>query len=279
MKIGVAADITDCTVAVTDLAMAVENAGLESLFFTQRTHFTVSRRELLEQEGHEMDANLLDPFVALGAASAVTSRIGLGTGACYVAVYDPLILAKQVATLDQISRGRFLFGVTPGWDELEIGNHGIDPALRWQVMREKMLALKALWTEPEAEFHGRFVDFEPVLLGLKPFQQPHPPILVGSHGPRGLARVAEYGDEWFPVLSGKLDLEGDMKELARLCRDSGRDPAPVTIFLWELDEEAVERCAQAGVSRCVVYVYPERRDDVDSFLERCADAARRFNRA
>lgn len=276
MKIGVDGELNDDTLPVSELASAVEDAGLDSLFVIQRTHLPVSRRDLLEQEGHEMDANLLDPFVALGAAAAVTSRIELGTGACYVAVYDPLILARQVATIDQISGGRFLFGITPGWDELEIRNHGVDPALRWRVTREKVLALKALWTEPEAEFHGRFVEFEPVLLGLKPVQEPHPPILVGSHGPRGLARAAEYGDEWFPVMSSNLDLEADMEELARLCRQAGRDPLPVTVFLWELDEEAVERCANAGVARCLIYLYPERRDAVDSFLERCAALASRF---
>lgn len=276
MRIGVDADVTDYTVPITEFARAVEDAGLESLFLTQRTHLTASRRDLLAQPGHKMDADLLDPFVTLGAAAAVTSRIKIGTGACYVAIYDPIILARQVATLDQISGGRFLFGITPGWDELEIQNHGVDPALRWRVMREKVLALKGLWTEQESEFHGRFVDFDPVWLGLKPAQQPHPPILIGSHGSRGIRRVAEYGDEWFPVLTDGLDLEGDMQELARLCREAGRDPAPVTVFLWEFDEEAIERCAKAGVARCVIYVFPERRDDVDWFLERCARQARRF---
>jgi probable F420-dependent oxidoreductase len=219
--------------------------------------------------------DIFDPFVALGAAAAVTRQLNLGTGACYPAVYDPILLAKQGATLDQISQGRFLFGVTAGWDDLLFRNHGIDPALRWQVMREKVLAVKALWTEPEAEFHGRFVSFEPVVR-MQPFQSPHPPVLVGSHGIAGLRRVAEYGDEWFPVLTPELNLEQDMRQLAHLCSDAGREPARVTVVIGEPDQAVMQRCAQAGVHRCAVMLTPRQRAEVDSTLERCAKVAPLF---
>jgi len=223
-----------------------------------------------------MDANLLDPFVALGAAAAVTSRIKLGTGACYAALYDPIILAKQVATLDHLSSGRFLFGITPGWLEEEVRNHGVDPAQRWQVMREKVLTMKAIWTQEEAEFHGRFFDFAPIRTGLKPLQQPHPPILVGSNGPRGRARAVEYGDEWFPVVSHKVDLPAALEELRQSCETAGRRAIPVTAFLWELDEALLQRCAELGVGRCVVYLYPTRLDLVEDFLDRCTTLSSRL---
>jgi probable F420-dependent oxidoreductase len=276
MQFGIDVDQTDYGVRITDLARAVEGAGLESLFMTQRTHVPASRRDIAEQIGHEMDTSQLDPFVSLGAAAAVTSRIKLGTGSCLAALYDPIILAKQVATLDVISQGRFLFGITPGWFEEEMRNHGLDPAFRWKVIREKVLAMKALWTEDGAQFHGRFVNIDPVVLGLKPVQKPHPPILVGSMGPHGVARTVEYGDEWMPAVSPSVDLESNMKCLDRACRDAGRPGMPVTAFLWELNEPLIEQCAQLGVARCIVYLYPLRMDVVQPFLERLMHIAERF---
>jgi probable F420-dependent oxidoreductase len=213
----------------------------------------------------------------LGAAAAVTSHLKLGTGACYAALYDPIILAKQVSTLDQISSGRFIFGITPGWLEEEVRNHGVEPGLRWQVMREKVLAMKAIWTEEKAEYHGRFVDFAPIHVSLRPLQRPHPPILVGSNGLKGVARAVEYGDEWFPIMSPKLDLAGHMKELQRRCEVAGRkNTIKVTAYLWALDEPLLERCAEHGVSRSIIYLYPETQDVVRPFLERCAHLAARF---
>jgi probable F420-dependent oxidoreductase len=278
MKLGVCLDLTDRTVPVVDIARAAETAGLESLVQTQRIHLPESRAGLLQEAGHEMDANLLDPFVALAAAAAVTSRIKIGTGGCYAALYDPLILAKQVATLDQISGGRFLFGITPGWLEEEIANHGVQPRLRWRVLREKVLAMKRLWTEDIAEFHGEFVDFAPVRVGLRPVQQPHPPILVGSNGRNGVARALEYGDEWFPVVGSQNigDLAGLMEHLADGCRGAGRTTLPVTAFVWELNAELLDRCADSGISRCVVYLYPDSRGAVDQFLETAARLATRL---
>lgn len=277
MRFGIGADVTDRTVPVTELARAVEDVGLEHLLLSQRIHLPTSEASLLDEPNHEMDANLLDPFVALTAAAVATSRILIGTGACYAALYDPITLAKQVATIDHISGGRFLFGVTPGWLESEVANHGIDPAMRWDVMREKVLAMRELWTGQDVGYGGRFVHFEPVRVGLRPLQKPYPPILVGSHGPRGMRHTVEYGDEWYPIVGPTTDLAVDLKRLAEMCLAAGREPVPVTAgALWTANEEVVERCAALGVRRISIYVYPTSRAVLDESLERIAALAARY---
>jgi probable F420-dependent oxidoreductase len=278
VKIGIDVEVYPQSISVAEVARRVEDAGLESLFFVERTHLTVSRRGVLQVPGHGRDNEMFDSFVALGAAAAVTSRLKIGTGACYVPVYDPIILARQVATVDQMCEGRFLFGVTPAWDEAMIRNHGIEPSRRWQVMREKVLAMKVLWTQNEAEFHGRFVNFDPVLVGLKPVQLPHPPILVGCHGESGLRRVVEYGDEWFPIYDSVASLSDEVTQLARLCEGAGREAVPVTVFMWTPDVDALERCAEAGVSRCVIGHLLTDVDSLDSFLHHCTSLVDRFQR-
>jgi len=256
MKIGACCDLTDTTVPVAEVARALEDAGLESFTVTQRIHVPASRADLLAEPGHEMDANGLDPFVSLTTAAAATSRIKIGTAAVYPALLDPIVLAKQVASLDVVSGGRFLFGITPGWLEEEIAAHGVDPPTRWKVMREKVLAMKELWTADVASFDGEFVHLPPVKVGLRPLQKPHPPILVGSNGPHGLARALEYGDEWFPMVS--------LESL-----DAMPQPLPIktTGFTWGLDAELARRCEQMGFERLLFYLYPDSRGALDSWLE------------
>lgn len=275
MKLGIVAFVTDRGLGICDLASQVEDAGLESLFLCQNTHVPVSGAVLLEEELHARDHRLLDPFVALGAAAAVTTRIRLGTGICVAPVYDPVILAMQVSTLDQLSSGRFLFGIGIGHDDT-VENHGVRPELRYRILYEKVLAMKALWTDDNAEFHGEFVDFAPILTGLKPRQEPHPPILIGSQGNRGIAHTVEYGDAWMPIVYPELDFGAQMQELERLCHAADRPTAPVTAALVEIDELLMERCAELGVERCVVVVHAENKDDLPEFLERYAPLADRF---
>jgi len=153
MKLGVVASVTDRSLGICDLAKQVEGAGLESLFLTQNTHVPASGAGLLEDEYHRSDHHLLDPFVALGAAAAVTTRINLETGICVALLYDPIVLAMQVSTLDQLSSGRFLFGIGVGHEDT-VQNHGVRPDLRHRVLREKVLAMKAIWAGNNAEFHG-----------------------------------------------------------------------------------------------------------------------------
>lgn len=169
----------DRGLGICDMASQIEDAGLESLFLVQNTHVPVSGTALLDVEHHERDHHFLDPFVALGAAAAVTTRIRPGTGICVAAIYDPVILAMQVSTIDQLSAGRLVFGIGVGHEDT-VENHGVSPGLRGRVMREKVLAMKALRAAEDAEFHGEFVSFAPILTGLRPVQQPHPPILIGG---------------------------------------------------------------------------------------------------
>ena len=270
MEIGVITDVTEYTAPITDLARAVEDAGLESLFITQHTHVPASRTDLRDDEFHRADRHLLDPFVTLGAAGAVTSRIKLGTGICLVAQYDPIILAKQVATLDYVSRGRFLFGVGAGWLEEEMRNHGLEPRLRWRILRERVLAMKRIWTEDEAAFHGDFVNFDAIWMWPKPIQKPHPPVLIAGSGPRALDRVVEFGDGWIPLVGSPEDIEPQIAELAALGRAAGRAPLPVTATLLEIDEPLIRRCGDVGVGRCIIWLPAAPLDAIQPLLERCA---------
>ncbi len=275
MKLGVGAFATDRGLGICDMARRIEDAGLESLFLVQNTHVPVRGAALLDEEHHERDHHLLDPFVALGAAAAVTSRIRLGTGICVAPIYDPVILAMQVSTLDQLSSGRFLFGIGLGHDDT-VENHGVTPGLRAQVMRENVLAMKALWAAEDAEFHGEFVDFAPVLTGLRPLQEPHPPILIGRQGTSGIADTVQYADGWMPIVYRELDLAARLQELARCCHAAGRAVAPVTACLFEIDELLMAHCADLGVDRCLVVFHAEDKDMFPAFLERCSALAGRF---
>ncbi len=274
VALGVTVWLTDRSVAVTDLARAVERAGLESLFLTSHTHVPASRRDILA-DGDREDARLLDQFTALGAAAAVTSRLRLGTCVCIVPQHDPIVLAKQVATIDHVSGGRFVFGVGAGWVVEELRNHGVDPRLRWRLMREQVLAMQAIWTHDEAEFHGEHVDFDPICSWPKPVQAPHPPVLVGVMGPSGLRGVVEYGDAWMPVVDELAPFEAGLRRLRQLAAEAGREEPAVTACFFELDERLLARCAELGVTRFVVRAPASDLTALESFLERYSAMAGR----
>jgi probable F420-dependent oxidoreductase len=278
MKFGVMMFATDYSIGPVELARAAEEHGFESLFLPEHTHIPASRRspwpggaELPQEYWHA-----LDPFVALSAAAAVTSRIKLGTGICLVIERDPIVLAKEVASLDFISGGRFLFGIGGGWNLEEMENHGTDPNTRWKVLRERIAAMKQIWAHDAAEYHGTFVNFDPIWSWPKPVQQPHPPIIVGGSGPRVLQRVVAYGDEWMPNRVPLDQLPGRIAELQQLATAAGRGPLPVTWFGARPDREAIERLERAGVSRCVFGMPSAGADVVLPLLRRCADAAAAF---
>jgi probable F420-dependent oxidoreductase len=266
MELGVLVAPTDLSAAITDVARAVEQAGLESLFLVEHTHVPVSRRDLLVGLQSELP-RILDQFTALGAAAAVTSRLKLGTAMCIPAQHDPITLAKQVTTVDHLSGGRVLFGVAAGWLEEELRNHGVQPRLRWRVMREKVLAMRAIWAREEAEFHGQFVDFDPILSWPKPVRGPQLPVLVGGGGPLSLRAAAEYGDGWMPEIEEPADFEAQLAEVRRLCAEAGRPALEVTAFAWEPDERLLARCAELGVRRFTVWAPIQDLDTLAAFLD------------
>jgi probable F420-dependent oxidoreductase len=279
MKFGVTMFPTDYSIAPAQLAKAVEERGFESLLFPEHTHIPTSRRtpwpggsELPREYSHT-----LDPFVALTAAAAATERLLIGTGICLVIERDPITLAKEVASLDFLSGGRFIFGIGGGWNREEMENHGTDPAQRWKLLRERVLAMKAIWTEDEAEFNGEHVNFDPVWSWPKPVQKPHPPILVGGDGPHTLQRVVEYGDGWMPIPGrGKIPLSERIGELNRLTAEAGRDPIPVTVFGAQPRSELLQQYAGAGVDRCVFWLPPAPAGEVLPILDRYAGLAGRL---
>lgn len=252
MNFGVSIFPTRYSIGPAELARAVEERGFESLFVPEHTHIPTSRRSPwpggpdLPDEYRET----LDPFLALTAAAAVTERLLLGTGICLVVERDPITTAKEVATLDLLSGGRFLFGVGGGWNREEMENHGTDPATRFAVLRERVLAMKEIWANDEAEFHGEHVDFDPLWAWPKPVQRPHPPVLVAGNGPGTLDRVVEYGDGWIPIPGrGAVTLGAGTTRLRELAEERGRPPIPVTVFGARPDPEVIAHYAEAEVDR------------------------------
>jgi probable F420-dependent oxidoreductase len=253
---GVALFPTDYSIQPAELARLAEERDYESLFFTEHTHIPVSREtpwpgggELPREYSHSYD-----PFVSLSFAAAATERIKIGTGVCLVNQHDTIELAKVVASLDRQSGGRFLFGVGAGWNREEMANHGIDPKRRFSSMRERVEAIKAIWTQDEAEYHGEHVDFDPIWSWPKPLQQPHPPVLVGGTGPKVLDRVLRYGDEWIP---NRIKSPEELKQRIDELRERAGRRVKVSFFGAKPDARAIERLGGAGVDRCVFYVSPD----------------------
>ncbi|HEX2849961.1 MAG TPA: LLM class F420-dependent oxidoreductase [Acidimicrobiales bacterium] len=272
MKLGIAIFPTDTAVDVVALAREVEDRGFESFFLPEHTHIPVGEAQFPTgapvQEHYKRS---LDPFVALGAVAAATSRLLLGTGICLVVERDPIVTAKEVATVDLLSGGRFLFGIGGGWNRLEMANHGTDARTRFALMKERVEAMKAIWTADEAEYHGRFVDFDPIWLWPKPVQRPHPPVLVGGNGAGTLRRVVEYGDEWMPNAFAADAFAERIVELQRLAEEAGREPVLVTANGCKPEARAVERYAEIGVDRCTFWVPSASRDEVMPLVDRYAE--------
>ena len=277
MKYGITMFATDYAIPVTELARACEDLGFESLFFPEHTHIPASRRtpypaggELPKEYWHT-----LDPFVAMGAAAAVTTTLNVGTGICLVVERDPITLAKEVASVDHLSGGRVLFGIGGGWNVEEMGNHGTDYKRRWKIMRERVLAMKQIWTQDNAEYHGEHVNFDPIWSWPKPVRKPHPPVLIGGDGPRTLQRVIDYGDEWMPIgrFRSPESLQRRIDELQLMAKDAGRGPIPVSMFGAPMRKEEIETLEAIGISRCVFIMPPEGADAVLPRLKHAAEVA------
>ncbi len=282
MQFGITMFPTDETIGIVDLGKAVEERGFESLFVPEHTHIPTSRRTpwpggaALPREY----TRTLDPFVALSAVAATTTRLRVGTGVCLVIQHDPIVLAKEVATLDYLSGGRFLFGVGGGWNLEEMANHGTDPARRWLLLRERIAAIKAIWTEDAAGYAGELVRFDPIWSWPKPVQQPHPPILVGGDGPGTLPRVVAYGDEWMPIIrrDDYTRLGERVAELQRLAAAAGRPPIPVSVITYGARPDAATAgtLAAIGVTRWIFSLPAAGTDATLSRLDRLAEGIARL---
>jgi probable F420-dependent oxidoreductase len=263
---------TEYTTQPARLGQLAEERGFDALLFPEHTHIPASR-ETPYPAGGELPreySHTYDPFVALTAVAAATERIKLGTGICLVVERDPLITAKEVASVDQLSGGRFLFGVGAGWNREEMRNHGTDPRRRFDVMRERIEAMKALWTEDEPEYHGEFVDFDPVWSFPKPAQEPHPPVIVGGTGEKVLDRVVAFGDEWMPNRTPLEELGGRIEDLQRKAREAGRGDIPVSQFGGPRDSDELKRYEEAGVGRVFLRLPSDEPGEVERRLDKYA---------
>jgi probable F420-dependent oxidoreductase len=290
VELGAISFMTDTSIAPAELARALEERGFESFWAGDHSHIPVdpdsAQAPIDTRTGRPMPAeywHLLDPFLALTAAVQATSRIRLGTGICLVNERDPITTAKQVATLDHLSGGRFVFGIGGGWNAREMRDHGADIAHRWPAMRERVEAMRCIWTQDVAEYHGTHVNFDPMMSRPKPVQWPHPPVLIGGNA-RNIARVVDYADGWCPGTPHLTDdeLRAQFAELRRRATERGRSDVTVTAFHVPplaglapgspvaLGSRRWDLFAELAVDR-VVIVLPPMRDDCLRMADYYAD--------
>jgi probable F420-dependent oxidoreductase len=278
MKYGVVMFPADYAMRPDDFALASEQRGFESLFFPEHTHIPTSRRSPYPGGGElpKEYAHTHDLFVALTAAAAVTKTIKIGTGICLIIERDPITTAKEVASLDVLSNGRLLFGIGGGWNAEEMENHGTTFKTRWTLLRERVLAMKEIWTKDEAAFHGELVSFDPVWSYPKPLQKPHPPILMGGGTDRARQRVVDFCDGWLPIGIAH-DIAAGMRDLAERARKAGKRPEdfPVSVFGAPADLDALKRFADLGVERVNFWVPPVAREQALPILDQYAEVARK----
>jgi probable F420-dependent oxidoreductase len=262
MQFGIAIFPTDLSIGVAELVREVEDRGFESFWVPEHTHIPASRRSPYPAGGElpEMYKRTVDPFVALTIAANNSSRLLLGFGIVLIVERDPITTAKAVASLDFVSGGRVIFGVGGGWNLEEMENHGTDPKLRWRLMRERVLAMREIWTKEEAEFHGEFVDFDPIWSWPKPIQNPLP-VYIGGNTEHTLKRVITYGDGWIPN-AGRSRLLAQIPEFRRLCEESGRGHLPLTVYGTRPTAEAIADYESLGVDRLVFWMPSKPRDEV-----------------
>jgi probable F420-dependent oxidoreductase len=279
MEFGIGYFPTPYGAAPGELARVVEERGHESLFFAEHTHIPASRQSPYPAGGElpRKYSHTYDLFVALTAAAAATSSLRIGSGICLVIERDPITTAKEVASLDRLSGGRFEFGVGAGWNREEMANHGTDPRTRMRLMRERVEAMVAIWTEEEASYHGEFVDFDRVWSRPKPAQRPHPPILVGGNGPTVLDRVLAFGDAWFPNYLGEEALQAAILDRAAELRARAERPVELMVMSAPAKPAVLERLRAGGCRRVVRWVPSAHRGEIERALERWEAALAELN--
>lgn len=281
MDFGVVSTNTEYGIRPDVAARAAEERGFESIWYPEHTHIPASRvtpyplgGELPREYSHFMDL-----FVSMTAGAAATTRIKIGAGICLLIEHHPINAAKAVATLDVLSGGRLLFGVGGGWNREEMAHHGTAFADRWKILRERVAACKAIWTNAEASYHGKFVDFDRIWCYPKPLQRPHPPVLLGAVSGAGLQRVVDYCDGWLLVDPRDGALQKARRELVVRAEQSGRDPAsiPITVFLpLAMTSELLDEYAAEGVSRVVQFLPPDTAHEALAVMDHCAQFIPRY---
>ena len=279
MHIGAAMFFTDYSMTPAELATALEERGFESVWAPEHSHIPLTRKSEWPGGGElpKKYYDAMDPFVTLTAAAAVTKKLKVGTGVCLVNQRDPIQTAKAVASIDQLSGGRFLFGVGNGWNQDEMENHGTDFESRHKLVRERIEAMKVIWTKSKAEYHGEMVNFDPMMAWPKPAQKPHPPILVGGAFPYGARRAVRYGDGWMPLRrrKGYSEVRDLIPKFQAMAKEANRDLASLPVSIWESkeDEGELKRDQDAGVVRVIVSLDSAKSDVILPELDRWAKLA------
>ena len=283
MKFGASMFFTDYSMTPAALARAVEARGFDIVWAPEHSHIPLSRKTpfIFGGELPKRYYDAMDPFVTLTAAAMATTTLKIGTGVCLIAQRDPIQTAKLVASIDQVSDGRFVFGVGNGWNQDEMENHGTVFATRHKLARERIEAMKAIWTQPKAEYHGEFVDFDPMMAWPKPVQKPHPPIVVGGAFPYSARRAIRYGDGWMPQVtqSATTPLTELIPRFRQMAAEAGRDPASLGISIGGLapDVDLIKRYDDLGVERVSVSLMSEPEATILPILDRWAEVIQAVN--
>jgi len=277
MQLGVSMFFTDYSMGPVALARALEERGFESLWAPEHSHIPLSRKSPFPPGGDlpKKYYDVMDPFVTLPAAAAATKSLKVGTAICLVVQRDPIQTAKAVASLDQISSGRFLFGIGAGWNAEEMADHGTtDFKGRFELMRERVEAMRVIWTKSKPEYSGKTVAFGPMMTWPKPVQKPHPPVIVGGAFPYGARRAIAYGDGWLPHASRPAygDITTQLPEFRLMAKEAGRDPASIAITVYGAPEDAdrLRVYRDEGIERAIFEVPSAGADEVLPILDRCA---------
>ena len=271
MQIGAFMFATDYNIDIVELAKAMEDRGFDSLFVPEHTHIPASRKSPFPSGGDlpKKYVHTHDPLVSLSFAAAATTKLKLGTGICLVPQHDPIVLAKGIASLDMLSGGRFVFGIGGGWNVEEMENHGATYKPRFAMLREKVLAMKEIWTQEEASFAGEHVNFEKIWSYPKPVQDPHPPVLLGGETDYTLRRVVEFCDGWFPRAGAAFEPHDAMTRLRRHADEAGRDmnSLQVTVFRAPAEKAALDSYRQHGIGSALLEIPDAPRDDILKLLD------------
>ncbi len=283
LKFGTSMFFTDYSMAPGELGRALEQRGFESVWAPEHSHIPLSRKTAFPGGGDvpKRYYDAMDPFVTLTAAAAATKKLMVGTGVCLIAQRDPIQTAKLVASIDTVSGGRFLFGIGNGWNQDELEDHGVRFADRHKVARERVEAMKVIWTKSKAEYHGEFVNFDPMMTWPKCVQKPHVPVIVGGAFPYSARRAIRYGEGWIPQAGrgGTGEIADMIPEFRKMATEAGRDPNSIEITVWfpKQEPDLMKRYADLGVARVVFNLDSDKADKVLPVVDTLAGLMRKVN--